>query len=253
MRDRSVLMCVVLVVLMGIGGVARAELPPTAAPPAPEGMEVLFNGTDLTGWDGDPRLWTVRDGVIHGETTAENVANGNTFLVWQGGEVGDFELRLSFRCNATNNSGIQYRSKRITDQTAKNKWVVRGYQHEIRNEHTLPNVSGFIYDEGGGAGGRQRICQAGEQAVWEPESGKKVTGTLIGQDEFTKLMKIDDWNEVVIRAEGNRIRHFLNGRLILDFTDADPAKALREGVLALQLHAGKPMWAEYRDIRLKRL
>lgn len=253
MRDRSVLMCVVLVVLMGIGGVAHAELPPTAAPPAPEGMEVLFNGMDLTGWDGDPRLWTVRDGVIHGETTAENVANGNTFLVWQGGEVGDFELRLSFRCNATNNSGIQYRSKRITDQTAKNKWVVRGYQHEIRNEHTLPNVSGFIYDEGGGAGGRQRICQAGEQAVWEPESGKKVTGTLIGQEEFTKLMKIDDWNEVVIRAEGNRIRHFLNGRLILDFTDADPAKALREGVLALQLHAGKPMWAEYRDIRLKRL
>lgn len=253
MRDRSVLMCVVLIVLMGIGGVARAELPPTAAPPAPEGMEVLFNGMDLTGWDGDPRLWTVRDGVIHGETTAENVANGNTFLVWQGGEVGDFELRLSFRCNATNNSGIQYRSKRITDQTAKNKWVVRGYQHEIRNEHTLPNVSGFIYDEGGGAGGRQRICQAGEQAVWEPESGKKVTGTLIGQDEFTKLMKIDDWNEVVIRAEGNRIRHFLNGRLILDFTDADPAKALHEGVLALQLHAGKPMWAEYRDIRLKRL
>lgn len=250
MRDRSVLMCVVL---MAIGGVGRAELPPTAAPPVPEGMEVLFNGMDLTGWDGDPRLWTVRDGVIHGETTAENVANGNTFLVWQGGEVGDFELRLSFRCNATNNSGIQYRSKRITDQTAKNKWVVRGYQHEIRNEHTLPNVSGFIYDEGGGAGGRQRICQAGEQAVWEPESGKKVTGTLIAQDEFTKLMKIDDWNEVVIRAEGNRIRHFLNGRLILDFTDADPAKALHEGVLALQLHAGKPMWAEYRDIRLKRL
>lgn len=89
--------------------------------------------------------------------------------------------------------------------------------------------------------------------MWEPESGKKVTATLIDQEEFTKLMKIDDWNDVVIRAEGNRIRHYLNGRLILDFTDADPAKALREGVLAIQLHAGKPMWAEYRDIRLKRL
>lgn len=245
-----VLMCVVV---MSLAGPARAEVAPTAVPPAPEGMEVLFNGTDLTGWDGDPQLWSVRDGVIHGETTPENVAQGNTFLIWQGGDVGDFELRLSFRCNATNNSGIQYRSRRITDQTAKNKWVVRGYQHEIRNEHTLPNVSGFIYDEGGGAAGRQRICQASEQAVWEPESGKKVTATLIDQEEFTKLMKIDDWNDVVIRAEGNRIRHYLNGRLILDFTDADPAKALREGVLALQLHAGKPMWVEYRDIRLKRL
>ena len=247
-----------IVVLMGavflsLAAAARAEVAPTAAPPAPEGMEVLFNGSDLAGWDGDPRLWSVRDGVIHGETTPDNVAQGNTFLIWQGGDVGDFELRLSFRCNATNNSGIQYRSKRIPDEQAKNKWVVRGYQHEIRNEHTLPNVSGFIYDEGGGAGGRQRICQAAEQAVWEPETGKKVTGTLIDQAEFTKLMNIDDWNDVVIRAEGNRIRHYLNGRLILDFTDADPVKALREGVLALQLHAGKPMWAEYRDIRLKRL
>lgn len=138
-----------LLTLVVIAGLVHAELPPTAAPPAPEGMEQLFNGTDLTGWDGDPRLWSVRDGVIHGETTPENATKGNTFLVWQGGDVGDFELRLSFRCNATNNSGIQYRSQRITDEKAPNKWVVRGYQHEIRNEETFPNVPGFIYDEGG--------------------------------------------------------------------------------------------------------
>lgn len=217
-------------------------------PPEPNVMQVLFNGRDLAGWDGDPRLWSVRDGVIHGETTAENVAKGNTFLIWQGGVVRDFELRLSFRCNATNNSGIQYRSKRITDATATNPWVVRGYQHEIRNENTLPNVSGFIYDEGGGAGGRQRICAVGERATWEPD-GKKVVGALIGQEEFAKLMRLDDWNDVVIIAEGNRVRHYLNGRLILDFTDQHP-KALADGVLALQLHGGAPMWAEYRHIRL---
>ncbi len=237
-----------------VGANLWAEQPPVASPPpVPATMQQLFNGKDLAGWDGDPRLWSVRDGVIHGETTQENPANGNTFLIWKGGEVGDFELRLSFRCNAANNSGIQYRSKRITDATAKNAWVVRGYQHELRNEMTFPNVSGFIYDEGGGAGGRQRICQAGEQAVWKAEGGKQVTGTLIGQEDFARIMKIDDWNEVVIRAEGNRIRHWLNGRLILDFTDEDPAKALREGVLALQLHAGKPMWVEFRDLRLARI
>jgi hypothetical protein len=223
---------------------------PQAAPPEPAGMQPLFNGRDLSGWDGDPRLWSVRDGVIHGETTADNVAQGNTFLIWQGGDVGDFELRLSFRCNATNNSGIQYRSKRITDASAKNKWVVRGYQHEIRNENTLPNVSGFIYDEGGPRG---RICLAGEQASWEPGTGKKAGAALVSAADFEKLMRVDDWNDVVIRGEGNRIRHYLNGRLILDFTDNDPAKALAKGVLALQLHAGKPMWAEYRNIRLKQL
>jgi hypothetical protein len=234
-----------------LGGLAFAapavSEAPVMAPAEPAGMEQLFNGKDLIGWDGDPRLWSIRDGVIHGETTPENVAAGNTFLIWQGGDVGDFELRLSFRCNATNNSGIQYRSRRITDASAKNKWVVRGYQHEIRNENKFPNVSGFIYDEGGKRG---RICQVGEQATWEPD-GKNVVGSLIDQDEFTKLMKLDDWNDVVIRAEGNHIRHWLNGRLILDFTDNEPNLALAKGVLALQLHGGKPMWAEYKNIRLK--
>ena len=123
-------------------------------------------------------------------------------------------------------------------------------EHSVlhRNERTLPNVSGFIYDEGGPRG---RLCLAGEQASWEPDTGKRAGATLVSAADFEKLMKLDEWNDVVIRAEGNRIRHYLNGRLTLDFTDNDPAKALSKGVLALQLHAGKPMWAEYRDIRLK--
>ncbi|MFM8804662.1 MAG: DUF1080 domain-containing protein [Planctomycetia bacterium] len=252
--DRFSTAGLVVVWVIAAAAGARAEQPPTAvttAPPEPAGMQRLFDGKDLDGWDGDPRLWSVRDGVIHGETTPEKVAAGNTFLIWKGGELADFDLRLSFRCNATNNSGIQYRSRHITDDTAKNKWEVRGYQHEIRNEETFPNVPGFIYDEGGT---RQRICNVGEQGTWEAEGGKKTESTtLVDQAAFTELMKIDDWNDVVIRAEGNRIRHYLNGRLILDFTDNDPARALSKGVLALQLHAGKPMWAEYRDIRLKPL
>ena len=74
---------------------AAAE--PQSAPPEPDGMQRIFNGKDLTGWDGDPRLWSVKDGAIHGETTAENRANGNTFIIWQGGILKDFDLRLSFR------------------------------------------------------------------------------------------------------------------------------------------------------------
>jgi hypothetical protein len=222
---------------------------PVMAPPETGEMKKLFNGNDLSGWDGDPSLWSVRDGVIHGETTAENPAQGNTFIVWKDGTVKDFELRLSFRCNAANNSGIQYRSKHITDGNVKNKWVVRGYQHEIRNQNKLPDVSGFIYDEGGKRG---RICLVGEKAHWS--DGKKVVESqLINAEEFEKLMKLDDWNEVVIIGKGKNIQHFLNGRLILDFTDNDPELALSEGVLALQLHAGKPMWTEFKNIRLKTL
>ncbi len=217
------------------------------APAESGSMKQLFNGKDLTGWDGDPRLWSVKDGVIHGETTEENKAKGNTFLIWKEGKLGDFELRLSFRCNATNNSGIQYRSKHITEK-ASNDWVVRGYQHELRNEVNFPNTSSFIYDEGGK---RARICLVGEKATWEKDGKKVIASDLMDQERFKKLFKLDDWNDVVIIAKGNNIRHYLNGQLILDFTDNHPELALTEGVLALQLHAGKPMWAEFKNIRIK--
>jgi hypothetical protein len=229
-------------------GAAMAQSP-VLAPEEPAGMQPIFNGVDLTDWSGDPRLWSVRDGVIHGETTEEHVAKGNTFLIWQGGRTKDFELRLSFRCNATNNSGIQYRSKHITEGNPSNPWVVRGYQHELRNELDQPNVSGFIYDEGGKRG---RICLVGEKANWNT-TGKEVQEKLISDEEFKKLFRLDDWNDVIIIAKGNHIQHYMNGRLILDFTDANPELALLDGVLALQLHAGKPMWAEFKNIRIKQL
>ena len=221
---------------------------PQVAPAESAGMMRIFSGKDLTGWDGDPKLWSVRDGVIRGETTAENPAKGNTFLIWKGGATRDFELRLSFRSSAANNSGIQYRSKHITDGKIRNPWVVRGYQHEIRNENALPSVSGFIYDEGGKRG---RICLVGEKATWGEDGKKQVTGKLIDAEEFKNLFKLDDWNDVVIVAKGNHIRHYLNNRLILDFTDNAPGLALRDGILALQIHAGKPFWVEFKDIRIK--
>lgn len=226
--------------------IAAAEEASTL-PAEPEGMQKIFNGKDLTGWDGDPRLWSIKDGVIHGETTAENKANGNTFLIWKDGTLKDFDLRLSFRCNATNNSGIQYRSRHIADNP-RNKWVVRGYQHEIRNQNKLPSVSGFIYDEGGKRG---RTCLVGEKATWGKD-GKKVEAKLIDAEGYEKLFKLDEWNDVAIIVKGTHIQHYLNGQLVLDFTDSEDL-AYPEGILALQLHAGAPMWTEFKDIRIAEL
>ena len=220
------------------------------APAEPADMQNLCNGKDLTGWDGDPRLWSVKDGAIRGETTAENPAQGNTFLIWKGGVTKDFQLRLSFRSTATNNSGIQYRSKHVTEGRMRNPWVVRGYQHEIRNQVELPSVAGFIYDEGGKRG---RMCLVGEKATWKEDGKKEVTGTLIDAQGYRKLFKLDDWNDVVIVAKGNHLRHYLNNTLILDCTDNHPQLALGEGILALQLHAGKPMWVEFKNIRIQHL
>ena len=100
-----------LVALLVFSSHALAADDAQSAPAEPADMKCIFNGTDLTGWDGDPRLWSVKDGALRGETTAENAAQGNTFIIWKDGVLKDFELRLSFRCNAANNSGIQYRSR----------------------------------------------------------------------------------------------------------------------------------------------
>ncbi|MGB7323918.1 MAG: DUF1080 domain-containing protein [Rubripirellula sp.] len=211
-------------------------------------MITIFNGKDLEGWSGDPRLWSVKDGVIHGETTAENAATGNTFLIFDD-KMDDLEVRLSFRCNATNNSGIMYRSQHVT-KGAKNDWVLKGYQYEGRNEEDFPNVPGFIYDE---RGTRGRICIVGEVAEWNEDGKKVLRNDLIDQAAFKKLMKVDDWNDVVIIAKGNHIQHYLNGKLLLDFTDNLTDKSFSKGLFGLQLHAGKPMWAEFKNIRYKSL
>ena len=210
----------------------------------------IFNGKDLSGWDGDPRLWSVKDGVIHGETTKDIKANGNTFLIWQDGKLKDFELRLSFRSAATNNSGIQYRSRHITEGNPRNKWVVRGYQHEIRNEVKLPSVSGFIYDEGGKRG---RMALVGDKTTWS-DAGKKIIADekLIDAEGFKELFKLDDWNDVVIIGKGHHLQHYMNGKLIMDCVDNDP-RGNAEGILAVQLHAGNPMWVEFKNLRLKQM
>src|SRR5215216_4385481 len=103
-----------------------------AAHAADADFKPLFNGKDLTGWKGLDAFWSVKDGAITGQTTAENPLKANTFLVWQGGDVKNFELRASFRLTGQNNanfgnSGIQYRSKVLDAAT----FVVGGYQMDI--------------------------------------------------------------------------------------------------------------------------
>ena len=99
----------------------------------------LFDGKTLEGWDGDPRFWSVRDGVITGETTPDNPTERNTFLIWRGGTLGDFQLELDFRL-VGGNSGIQYRS------VERDNWVIHGYQADF---DAAGQFSGILYEEGG--------------------------------------------------------------------------------------------------------
>jgi len=214
------------------------------APPEPEGMIRIFNGKNLEGWEGDPRLWSVKDGVIRGETTKENPTYGNTFLIWKGGVLKDFELRLSFRIDH-GNSGIQYRSRHLPAKEGdKNRWVVAGYQAEVEN---TPGKVGFLYHEKG----RGWLVNVGDKVVIHPDGKKEVVGKVGDKAEIARTYRKSDWNDYVIIARGNHVMHFLNGVQTIDLIDNDEKGRCMEGILALQIHAGPPMWVEFRDIRIK--
>ena len=94
--------------------VAAVGLYPALETDDTDGFVSIFDGKTLNGWDGDPNFWRVENGEIVGETTAEKVMTLNSFLIWRGGKVRDFELKLEFRMNGTN-SGVQYRSVELPD------------------------------------------------------------------------------------------------------------------------------------------
>ena len=208
----------------------------------------LFNGKDLTGWEGNTDLWSVQDGVITGRTTAEKPAATNTFLIWKDGEVADFDLVLQFKMTPGDdkkyvNSGVQFRSK-VVDPA---KFVVAGYQADFEYG---PKYSGILYEEKG----RGILAERGQKVkITQGEDPKKPKIEVVGEtgrsEEIEAGIKKDDWNELKILVKGNHIQQFINGKLTVDVTD-ETAEGAKKGVLALQLHAGSPMQIQFKDIVL---
>ena len=202
-----------------------------------EGFVSLFNGKDLTGWEGDATFWSVRDGVITAESTAEKTVRRNTFLIWTGGEVEDFELRLKFRALG-GNSGIQFRSQ------DKGNHVIHGYQADF----DAPNAwSGTLYDEGG----RGVLAKRGTKVEVSAEGKPKVVGETTPAEKIVASMKKDGFNDYTIIARGNHLILKINGHVTVDLVDHDTTAAEMIGKLALQLHAGPPMKVQFKDIRIK--
>ncbi|MFH1718165.1 MAG: DUF1080 domain-containing protein [Planctomycetota bacterium] len=250
--SRVVLFAAILALnLFGLSMVGGTQAALAGDSDSSQGWVSLFNGKDLSGWDGDSRLWSVKDGVIHGETTIANPARGNTFLIWRDGKLRDFELKIKFRLQ-NGNSGIQYRSKEV------DKWVVSGYQAEVENN---PGKVGFLYHERG----RGWLVNVGDFMVIDDNGKKEVVSNVSDVDELVKAgyYKEKDWNEYRIIAQGNHLIHYLNGYQMMELVDNDRVTnpddpkdtkgAAREGILALQIHAGPPMVVEFKDIRIRNL
>jgi hypothetical protein len=224
------------IVLLTARGLAAAE----------EGFKPIFDGHTLQGWEGDPKLWRVENGTIIGQTTAENPAKNNTFLIWRGGKVADFELKLEFRMPNPGfaNSGIQYRSRE--EPKTVGRWVVGGYQADMDGEN---QYTGILYDERG----RGILAMRGQKTVVGADHRPKVVEQFADSNELAKTIKSRQWNEYDIIARGNHLIQKINGRAMIDVTDDDAKKQKFEGILALQIHMGEPMKVQFRNIRLKEL
>jgi hypothetical protein len=188
---------------------------PRDAAPVP-----LFDGRTLNGWEGDTTVFRVQEGAIVGGSLQQKIPR-NEFLCTTRA-YRDFELRLKFRLlgGPDANAGVQFRTKRIP-----NNHEVIGYQADIGNGYW-----GSLYDESR----RRKTLQAPDAA------------TLKG------LVKEGDWNDYVIRAEGPHIQLWLNGVKTVDYMERDPGID-PGGVIAVQIHAGPPSEAWYKDITLLEL
>jgi hypothetical protein len=227
---------------VAFAGLARAEdLKPSTSE---EGFVAMFNGTDLTGWDGLEGFWSVKDGVISGAETKEHPAP-QTFLIYKD-KFSDFEMHYKYKfATPKGNSGVQFRSKVQNEKQHK----VGGYQADCDAGR---GYDGSIYDEAGVAGGRGTMSNRGDKTTWNADNKRQNEKLSESNAELKNVVKEGDWNDVVLIAKGNHIVYRINGHVTTDLTDDSP-KAVAEGVIALQLHAGFVMEIQFKDLKIKDL
>lgn len=179
----------------------------------------LFDGKSFAGWEGNLKVFRIEDGAIVGGSMKAALPN-NEFLCTTK-RYSDFVLRAKFKVTGERvNAGIQFRSERIP-----NNFEVMGYQADVGQ-----NYWGSLYDESR----RKRTLASPDAAALD------------------KVLKREDWNEYVIRAEGKHIRLTLNGYQTVDYIENDDA-IKQTGVICLQIHAGPPSEARYKDITIEEL
>lgn len=276
-------------VFLCLGVCAAQTAPPAGAPAAPgrggrggfmgfsepdpidfedhAGWKPMFDGKTLDGWDGNKDIWQVRDGAIVAISTCEK-PTGTTYLIWQGGQPGDFELKAELRGEGPQiNSGIQYRSfiqepgagrrgaggpggagaaagrggrgpqgpcpsgqpRGVPDMAANAKWNLGGGQSDFDGTN---RYTGQYYE-----GGTQRgiVAWRGQMVRAEESKKPRLLANLGNRDELGGYVKIDGWNQIHIIAHGNQMIHIINGHVMAVFIDDDPTRFRKNGYIGLQI------------------
>jgi hypothetical protein len=219
---------------------------PTYEPDDNTGFVSIFDGKTLQGWDGDTTFWRVENGEIVGETTPEKVVKTNSFLIWRGGTVKDFELKVEFRLSNTN-SGIQYRS---TELPEVGKWVLKGYQADLDIGN---GFTGNLHEERGRKPGHVVLAQRGQLTRITDGPKYKVLATLGDNKMLRGVVNVQGWNQYHIIARGPVMLQILNGQLVAATIDEDVRNFVPEGLLGFQMHVGPPFKVQYKNVLYRKL
>jgi hypothetical protein len=203
----------------------------------PEGFAAIFNGKDLTGWEGNPAYWSVKDGCLTGIT--DGSLKHNRFIIWRGGTLKNFELRVKVKVTTGGNSGLNYRSQARPDLGEE---VVTGYQCDVVPGRK--DYNGMLYEERG----RRILAHTGEKVIIDGEGQPWVVGELP-----LKEFPANEWHDYRVLVQGNHHQHWIDDHPTVDVTDLDAKHRALEGILGVQVHVGPAMEIQYRDFFLKAL
>ena len=239
-----------------------------------EGWTQIFDGKTLHGWDGPADVWHVEDGAIVGESSPEH-PSGTTNIIWRGGEVGNFMLKVEMRLEGSGaNGGIQYRSlnvpprprqipaDRLAQMTEEQKqrmqqnelllqkhakWNLKGYQGDFdyNNRYT-----GQLYEQDSDRG---IIAWRGQMVTTEPGKKPRLLATLGNSDELKAFIKPGEWNQFEIIADGHTLIHIVNGHVMAVLVDTDPKFYQAKGLLAFEIEGGGNVKISHKNVWLKKL
>ncbi len=177
----------------------------------------LFNGKDLSGWTkiGNER-WEVEDGTIHGIAVTKEYGYLQTEKSYK-----DFHLSMRFKCEGEGgNSGVFFHVWFKPGTAA----VTKGPQFEI--DCALGHHTGGVYEQRRG------------WIVWPSPENESV-------------VRDGEWNDYLLKVEGNHYVARLNGVTMIDYTDPKPESD--DGPIALQLHSGGRGNYRFKDILIRDL
>ncbi len=209
----------------------------TEKPGADGYYNLIKGGNSLRNWSGDPKYWSVKNGVITG--VADGSLKMNRFLTWKGSTIRNFDLQVKVKVSPGGNSGIQYRGKSRADLGLD---VVTGYQCDVVAK--VPKYNGMLYEEKG----RRILSHTGEKVIIDSKGQPWVVGEMP-----VKEFAADQWHDYRVLVRGNHHQHWIDGHPTADLIDLDEAGRALEGVLAVQVHVGPPMEIQYKDFRIKHL